>query len=62
MGDDSASPPESTFGGLFDAARSARTRVAGTAAERPAAPIATPTPAAAAAEDSLFDDAGEHGR
>jgi hypothetical protein len=56
MGDDSASAPESSFGGLFDTPISA---VPTPAPERSAPPIAMPTPAASEAEESLFDDAGE---
>ena len=56
MGDDSASAPESSFGGLFDTPISA---VPTPAPERPAPPIAMATPAASEAEDSLFDEAGE---
>jgi hypothetical protein len=62
MGDDTASAPESSFGGLFDqpiAAAPAPPAPLPTF-ERTAPPIAPPpplpTPAASAAEDSLFDD------
>jgi hypothetical protein len=53
MGDDTANPPESSFGGLFDTPIAP----APPAPERPAPPIALPTPAASQAEDSLFDAA-----
>jgi hypothetical protein len=57
MGDDTASEPESSFGGLFDTPISPAPTPA---PARPAPqPIAMPTPAASEAEDSLFDDAGE---
>jgi len=56
MGDDTASAPESSFGGLFETPISPAPTPA---PSRPAPPIAMPTPAASEAEDSLFDDAGE---
>ena len=58
MGDDRPSAPESSFGGLFDQPISAAAPAPEPVFERPAPPIAPPTPAAIEAEDSLFDDAG----